>query len=146
MSEVRILALGTKGPARAASVAAVTTAVGAVACGVCCVLPFALPAVAAAGTGSMVPWFARAYGAATTLASVMVAGAWIAVGLQSRRARMKPSRPKLCAMTLANWSIGVGPHLAAHRAVADSHRRWALFVFASAAAAIRRSRRASQDP
>jgi hypothetical protein len=39
---------GSTGASRTASAAALTTAAGAVACGVCCVLPFGLPAVAAA--------------------------------------------------------------------------------------------------
>jgi hypothetical protein len=42
---------GTTRASGAVSVAALTTAAGAVACGVCCVLPFALPVVAAAGAG-----------------------------------------------------------------------------------------------
>jgi len=92
---------GASGPERTASVAALTTATGAVACGVCCVRPFAFPAVAAAGTGSMLAWFAGADSWATALAAVIVAGAWISIGVQSRGGRRSPSRGTLYTMALA---------------------------------------------
>ena len=50
-----------RGATRLASTAATTTAIGAIACGVCCVLPFALPAVALAGTGGVIAWFGQAF-------------------------------------------------------------------------------------
>jgi len=75
-------------------------AIGAVACGVCCV-PFAFPAVAAASTGGLLAWFAGAHSSATAQAAVIVAGAWISVGFQSRRAQQKPSRTTLYTMVLA---------------------------------------------
>jgi membrane protein implicated in regulation of membrane protease activity len=74
-------------PANAAGVIAVTAATGAVACGVCCVLPFALPAVALAGVGSIVALLAGALFWATALAVVAVAGAWLWVAWQSLRSR-----------------------------------------------------------
>jgi hypothetical protein len=55
-------------------------------------------AVAAAGTGGLLAWFAEAHSWATALASVIVAGAWSSIGLQSRRARRRPS-----SATLARW-------------------------------------------
>jgi hypothetical protein len=61
-------------PERAASVAALTTAAGAVACGVCCVLAFALFAVAVASTGSVLAWFADAQWWAIGLAAVILGG------------------------------------------------------------------------
>ena len=88
-------------PERTASVASLTTAAGAVACGVCCVLPFAFPAVAAAGTGTVLAWFARVHSWATALAAVIVAGSWLAIGLQSRRAPRSPARATVYVMTLA---------------------------------------------
>lgn len=95
------------GPERTASVAALTTAAGAVACGVCCVLPFGFPAVAAAGTGSLLAWFAQAHSWATALAGVVVAGAWVSIRLQSRRARRRPSRATLYTMALATAVLGL---------------------------------------
>jgi hypothetical protein len=102
MAESQRIVLRATGPERTASVAALTTAAGAVACGVCCVLPFAFPAVAAAGTGSLLAWFGEAHSWATALAGVIVAGAWISIGLQSRRARRRPSGATLYTMALAS--------------------------------------------
>jgi hypothetical protein len=76
-------------------------ATGAVACGVCCVLPFAFPAVAVASTGSLIAWFAGAHTWATAVAAVIVAGAWVSIGFHSHRARKKPSRATLYTMALA---------------------------------------------
>jgi cytochrome bd-type quinol oxidase subunit 2 len=91
----------TTGTSRAASVAALTTAAGAVACGVCCVLPFALPAVAAASADGALAWLGRAHSTMTLIASAIVVGAWIAVGAQSRRARRRPASTTVYAMAIA---------------------------------------------
>jgi hypothetical protein len=89
------------GASRAASAAALTTAAGAVACGVCCVLPFAMPAVAAASAGGTLAWVGRAHGTMTLIASVIVVAAWVSVGAQSRRARKRPASTTLYAMVIA---------------------------------------------
>ena len=99
--DTRKFIVGMKRPERTASVAAMTTAAGAVACGVCCVLPFAFPAVAAAGAGGVLAWFGGVQSWATALATIIVAGAWISVGVQSHRARAKPSPPTVYMMVLA---------------------------------------------
>jgi hypothetical protein len=96
-----VIPSGTTGVSRAASVAALTTAAGAVACGVCCVLPFALPAVAAAGAGGTLAWVGRAHGAMTAIASAIVVAAWISVVAQSRRARKRPASATVYAMVIA---------------------------------------------
>jgi hypothetical protein len=101
MANSRRIVPGATRPERTASVAALTTATGAVACGVCCVLPFAFPAVAAAGTGGLLAWFAGVHSWATALAAVIVAGAWISIGFQSHRVRRCPSRATLSTMALA---------------------------------------------
>jgi predicted acylesterase/phospholipase RssA len=101
MATSKNLIPGATAPERTASVAALTTATGAVACGVCCALPPAFPPVAAAGTGGVLASFAGARSWATAVASVIVAGAWISIGIQSHRARRRPSRPTVYAMTLA---------------------------------------------
>jgi hypothetical protein len=105
MANARRTILGTTEPERAASVAALTTATGAVVCGVCCVLPFAFPAVAVAGTGSVLAWFAEAHWWATGLAVVIVGGAWIAVAIQAGHARARPSRATLYMMALATAAL-----------------------------------------
>jgi hypothetical protein len=92
---------GTAGASRAASVAALTTAAGAVTCGVCCVLPFALPAVAAASAGGALAWLGRAHGTMTLIASAIVVTAWISVDAQSRRTRSRLASTTLYAMAIA---------------------------------------------
>jgi hypothetical protein len=99
-------------------------ATGAVACGVCCVLPFAFPAVAAASTGSLLAWFAAAHSWTTALAGVIVAGAWLSIGIQGRRARKRPSRATLYTMALATAVLVLAmlwPRIEPHviRAVAE---------------------------
>jgi len=101
MAKSKRIVLGAIRPERTASVAALTTATGAVVCGVCCVLPFAFPAVAAAGTGGLLAWFAGVHSWTTALAAVIVAGAWTSIRFQSRRARRSPSRATLYTMALA---------------------------------------------
>jgi chromate transport protein ChrA len=91
----------TTGASRAASVAALTTAAGAVACGVCCVLPFALPAVTAASAGGALAWLGRAHGTMTLIALAIVVTAWISVGAQSWGARRRPASTTLYAMAIA---------------------------------------------
>jgi hypothetical protein len=67
----------TPSPEGAASAAAATMAIGAVACGVCCVLPFARPAVLLASSGGVLGMFAQAFWGALYLSTAMVAGAWL---------------------------------------------------------------------
>ena len=90
----------------ACSVAVVSTG-AAVACGLCCVLPFAIPAVTVAGLGGVLAWFARAQGSMTLLAAAMVGGAWVSVWVQSRRAQASPSRLTWYAMGLATAMLGL---------------------------------------
>jgi len=61
---------------KAAGLTAMTLSTGAVACGLCCVLPFALPAAVVAGTGSMLAMFVKMHVWVTILAVVSVVGAW----------------------------------------------------------------------
>jgi hypothetical protein len=69
----------TASPERAASAAAATVAVGAVACGVCCVLPFALPAVVVASSGGVLAAVAQAFWGLLYLATVMDENTTVAV-------------------------------------------------------------------
>lgn len=109
-----------KPPARekTARDAAVASTAGAVACGVCCVLPFALPPVALASTGSALAWLAGAHGWVTGVATVATGGAWGWIWRQSVRARVRPARSTLFMMGLATvfltlalvWPI-IEPHI-----------------------------------
>ena len=90
-----------KAPERAACGAALTIAAGAVACGVCCVLPFALPAVALASAGGIIAWFGGVQFWATVLASTIVAAAWTWIVVQSVSRKAKPARSTLYMMGIA---------------------------------------------
>jgi poly(3-hydroxybutyrate) depolymerase len=57
---------------KAARAAAVATASGVLVCGVCCVLPIAIPAITFAGTGSVIAWLGGAQGWATKMAALRV--------------------------------------------------------------------------
>lgn len=90
---------------RVRGVAAVTrSAAAVVACGACCVLPIAFPAVALAIVGSLVAAFAHICWWALGSAVAVVAG-WLWVGWQSLRAR--PSRSTLRAMAAATLILAV---------------------------------------
>jgi hypothetical protein len=90
-----------KVPAKAVSAFAVTAATGAVACAACCVLPFALPAVALAGLGGIIALLAGALVWVTALAVVIIAGAWMWVAWQSFRSQARPARSTLYMMGCA---------------------------------------------
>jgi len=86
---------------KAAGVVAVACATGAVTCAVGCVLPFALPAVALAGVGSILSLLAGAYVWMTGLAVLAVAGAWTWICIQAVRSSARPARSTLYMMGVA---------------------------------------------
>lgn len=96
-----------RGASRFASTAATTTAIGAIACGVCCVLPFALPAVVLAGTGGVIAWFGQAFWGALYSAGVLVTIAWAWVAVSSIRTRRRPAPSTIRAMLVATVALGV---------------------------------------
>jgi hypothetical protein len=96
-SVVRIPAKEPPG-SKAAGVTALTLSTGAVACGVCCVLPFALPAAVLASTGSLLAMFVEMHLWVTILAILSVAGAWGWIAWQTRRTRRKPAISTLFMM------------------------------------------------
>ena len=92
---------------KAAGVTAVTLSTGAVACGVCCVLPFALPATVLASTGSLLALFVKMHVWITILAILSVAGAWGWIAWQTRRTRRKPALSTLFMMGTATMLLTV---------------------------------------
>ena len=86
---------------KAAGITAVTLSTGAVACGVCCVLPFALPATILASTGSLLAWFVKLHVWVTILAILSVVGAWGWITWQTLRTRRKPATSTLFMMGAA---------------------------------------------
>jgi len=83
---------------KAAGITAVTLATGAVACGACCVLPFALPAAMLAGGGSILALVAKAHAWVTVLAILAVVGAWGWIVWQAVRSRRSPATSTLAVM------------------------------------------------
>lgn len=96
-----------RGGSRVMNVAAASSATAALACGVCCVLPFALPAVALTSAGGVIAAFAGVYWWALGLAVAAVAAGWLWVGWQSARARIKPARSTLYSMISATLVLCV---------------------------------------
>ena len=84
---------------KAAGAAAMTLSTGAVACGVCCVLPFALPATVLASTGSLLSSFVHMQWWITGLSVLAVMGAWGWIAWQTRRTGRKPATATLVMMT-----------------------------------------------
>lgn len=85
--------------------AAAMAALSAVACGVCCVLPFALPAAVLAVTGGTLAWLGRMQGGVTGLAALAVTGAWIWVGAQSWRTRRRAAPSTLLTLGGATLAL-----------------------------------------
>lgn len=103
-----VKAASTEPPgSKAAGVTAMTLTTGAVACGVCCVLPFALPATVLASTGALLAWFVKLHLWVTILALLSVAGAWGWIAWQSRRTRRKPALSTLVMMSTATALLTV---------------------------------------
>ncbi|HUI98551.1 MAG TPA: hypothetical protein VLX44_22565 [Xanthobacteraceae bacterium] len=86
---------------RVVGASAALAATGALACGVCCVLPFALPAALLAVSGGVIGWFARATPWAMGLALVAVLAGWTWVAVESARSRRRPARSTLLTLGLA---------------------------------------------
>lgn len=92
---------------KAAGLTAVTLACGAAACGAACVLPFALPAVALAGMGSVLAIVADAHRWLTMLAVFAVVGAWGWIVWQSAWTRCRPAASTLCLMGAATALLAI---------------------------------------
>lgn len=86
---------------KAAGAVAVTATTAALACGVCCVLPFAIPAAVLGSAGGVLAWFAEAYRWLTPVALIAVTSGWAWVGYQSWLTHRFPAPSTLLAMTIA---------------------------------------------
>jgi hypothetical protein len=86
---------------RVVGVSAAMVATGALACGICCVLPFALPAALLAVSGGVIGWFAKATPWAIAVALIAVLGGWTWVAIESVRTKRKPARSTLLTLGLA---------------------------------------------
>lgn len=88
-------------PNKAASAVALTASTAAFACGICCVLPFAVPAAILGSMGGVLAWFAAAYAWLTPIALIAVAAGWAWIRYQSWHTRRCPARLTVLAMTFA---------------------------------------------
>lgn len=86
---------------RAVGAVAATASAAALACGVCCVLPFALPAVLLGSIGGVLAWFANIYQWLTPIAVLAVVAGWAWIGYQSHATRRRPARRSLIVMAFA---------------------------------------------
>src|SRR5262249_39022443 len=86
---------------RIVGASAAVAAMGAFACGVCCVLPFALPAAVLAVSGGVLGWFAKATPWAMRIALLAVLGGWIWVAIQTVRTKRRPARSTLLTLGVA---------------------------------------------
>jgi hypothetical protein len=86
---------------KVARTAAAITATGALACGVCCVLPFALPAAILAVSGGVLAWFGSLMPWSTAAAVVAVVVGWLWVAVQTVRTRRSPATSTLLMMGFA---------------------------------------------
>jgi hypothetical protein len=93
---------------RAVGAVAATVSVTALACGVCCVLPFAIAAAMLGSVGGIFAWFSHAYGWMAPVACAAVVAAWLWVGYQSRRSGKRPAKATLLVMGLATVMMGLG--------------------------------------
>jgi hypothetical protein len=81
--------------------AVTVTALAAVACTACCLLPFTLPAVLLAAAGGSIAALDHAHGWITKLAIAVVVGAWLWIGWQVGRTRRPTTRSTMAFMVLA---------------------------------------------
>ena len=81
--------------------AAAVTALAAVACTACCLLPFTLPAVVLAAAGGSIAVLDHAHGWITKLAIGVIVCAWLWIGWQVGRTRRPATRSTMILMVLA---------------------------------------------
>lgn len=86
---------------RIVGTSAALAAAGALACGVCCVLPFAMPAAILAVSGGALGWFAKATPWAMRIALLAVLGGWVWVAIQTARSQRRPARSTLLTLGIA---------------------------------------------
>lgn len=91
---------------KTAGAVAVTASTAALACGVCCVLPFAVPAALLGSIGGVLAWFADAYRWLTPIAVIAVAAGWAWIGMESWKTRRPPARLTVLVMMVATVMMG----------------------------------------
>ena len=90
---------------KAVGAVAATASAGALACGVCCILPFALPAALVGSLGGVFAFFEEAFPWMRWAAILSVAAGWLWVLGQSWSTRRRPARSTLITMTFATAAM-----------------------------------------
>ncbi|MGH8077963.1 MAG: hypothetical protein ACREPE_11650 [Lysobacter sp.] len=85
--------------------AAVTSTTAVLACGACCVLPLAFPAVAASAAGGLLAWLGGAHMWITGVAVFAVLAAWAWLWRQSVKRKARMASSTLGLMGLASVSL-----------------------------------------
>jgi hypothetical protein len=91
----------------AANSALGSSAVAVIACGACCLLPVAFPAVAAGATGTVLAALAAGHGWLTGLAAITLVGAWGWIWQQSRKRRVRLARSTVVQMGAATFLMAL---------------------------------------
>jgi hypothetical protein len=97
--------VASKKEGRVAGAVAATAGTAALACGVCCVLPIAIPAIALTSAGGIVAWFGSIHVWATWIAAVAVIAGWIWVGRLAAKSRARTAPATLWLMGIATLSL-----------------------------------------
>lgn len=87
---------------KAAGAAVLTSATAVLACGACCVIPLAFPAIAASMAGGLLAWLARAHTWMTGLAVMVVVVAWLWIWRQTVKHKARVSKSTLGLMGAAS--------------------------------------------
>ncbi|MGH8062276.1 MAG: hypothetical protein ACREO7_09720 [Pseudoxanthomonas sp.] len=90
---------------RIAGTAMATSTTAVVACGACCVLPLAFPAVAATAAGGALVWLGGAHLWMTGLAALTVGAAWLWIWRQSVKRKARAATSTLVLMGLASLAL-----------------------------------------
>jgi hypothetical protein len=92
---------------RAVGMTAAAAATGALARAACCVIPFAVPAVALTTAAGVLAWLAGIHVWVTVTALAAVAAGWIWVLRQSARTKCKPAKSTLYTMGIATVALAL---------------------------------------
>jgi len=90
---------------KVAGTVAVTASSAALACGVCCVLPFALPPAVLGTVGGVLAFFESAYSWMKWVAVLAVSAGWAWVLLQSIQPHRRPAKSTLTVMAFATVAV-----------------------------------------
>ena len=87
------------------AIATSTTAVAA--CGACCLLPMAFPAIAAGASGSVLAALAASHAWLTMLAAICVAGAWLWIWRQAKKRKARVATSTRVQMSAATGILAL---------------------------------------